>query len=185
MKDFEKTSINLRGYTELHLILKNLWILILVVFSIIYFPVVLFRNLIFYYIEPSKEKIWDLGFELLPETDKDYLQNLPQWFVWTSTLIFVLFAVFNKKVHLRKEYGMVRFLSCYSLLLIMHLIRVFNYHSTRISSPTSFCMNLRPDQKPEKIQYIFYKIYNKSCGDLIFSGHNSNMMIILLSIRSY
>jgi hypothetical protein len=185
MDKIDNSTKTSRIWLELNLLKRSLWILVLLLFGIIYFSTILWRNLIFYYTEPTKDILWDLGFELVSEVDVVWLQNMPQWFAFTFILYIFVYVVVNNQPHLAKDYGLARLFAFLTTLMTMHWIRAINYHSTRVSSPTKFCMELTPDQKPQSVWELFYKVYNKTCGDLIFSGHNANLMIIFLGLRDF
>lgn len=148
----------------------------------IYLSVMLIRNLIFYFSKPTSHILKDFGFEFIPEIKYDFIQNMPQWFIWTATVALIIVPIFKKEYHEKKIFGVSRFLTVYANLTLMHLIRGLNYHMTRMQSPNKFCLNLTNNQKPQSIFECFYKVYNHTCGDLLFSGHNANVMIIVLNL---
>lgn len=167
---------------EFYLFKKNFWLILLIPILMIYFSVMLIRNLIFFLSKPTTHILKDFGFKIIPEIKYDFVQNMPQWFIWTSTIALIIVPIFKKEYHEKKIFGVSRFITVYTNLTLMHLIRGLNYHITRMQSPNRFCINLTNEQKPQSIFECFYKVYNHTCGDLLFSGHNANTMIIILNL---
>ena len=177
-------SLKQRFIIELYLFYRNFLLIITFPLIMTYFSVILLRNLIFFLTPPTKQRLWDFGFEYFPNIEYDFIQNMPQWFLWTSTATLLFAAILKKEFHANKILGVSRFMTVYANLTLMHLLRNVNYHITRVSSPSEYCMNLTDEDKPQNIWQCFYKIYNHTCGDLIFSGHNANAVIIMLNLAA-
>lgn len=185
MENLAESTWKSRLKTEMLILWDNILVLGFILFLIIYFPVVLLRNLIFKWIDKTTYVLYDLGFKLLPEYDSPGLENLPQWFIWSFTVFFLVFAVASRHYHDKRDYGMVHFLTVYSVLTVNHYCRLVTYQTTRIPSATRFCRELTDDQRPHKWWQIMFKAYNETCGDLYYSGHNSNVMVIMLCLKPY
>jgi hypothetical protein len=172
------STVKSRFLLEWYLFRKNIILICSVGFTFFYFSTIVTRNLIFYYIPRTKARYRDISFELLPDYEKPFLQNMFQGFIFTLTVIYLIIPVFYPKCHQVKHYGVTNFIILYLILLICHVFRDIGFNLTRVGSPTTFCMNLKDDQKPQSLLQCFYKFNATTCGDLIFSGHNANLIVI-------
>ena len=178
----DQSTTKQRFFLELFLFKKNGLLILFICLTYLYFSTIITRNLIFYYIKPINKRYWDATFNVFPEVDKPFLQNMFQSFIFSMTVVYLLIPVFWKKCHQNKFYGTSNLIVLYLVLLIVHVIRDIGFNLTRINSPTHFCMNLKQSEKPQSLLECFYKINSQTCGDLLFSGHNSNLIVISTEI---
>lgn len=146
-----KALMKLRARSELQLFCRHWMAFAFWPIYLIYFSVILIRNIAFYNHVPVKTPLWDSMFVLLPEIDHDSIQNVPQWFIWGSTALYIPLAVFVSSFHKKKRFGFVSFVITYTLLSLMHTVRMVTYSSTRLSSPVEDCLAPSTIDKPQKI----------------------------------
>lgn len=126
---------------ELRLAWKNLPLFLFLGFMLCWFLSIFTRALALYFHVPTKERLWDLGFKLFPVSDKLFLNDFFQWFLWGSLGLTLALPVLSKKFHKKGVYGFVTFIEVVTCLTIVHSIRAVTYHLTRLPSPSWRCMS--------------------------------------------
>lgn len=157
-----------------------------------YVAQVLFRN-IAYYRHEQRETLKDIGFEIVPaiaENDK-----------WISEAVFMVlhgigsFAMIvpwlSPYPHSQGVMGAMmaeRWLDC---LCVGHVLRFLTYTSTSLPGPASHCRPgaIEPDlYRPTELTTFFTRKSggdDPNCGDLIFSGHMFQNIILSIVVTTY
>lgn len=161
------------------------------VLFVAYVAQVPFRNIAYYRHVPN-ETLKDLGFEIIPEMNEDNK--------WISELVFILLHIFGTLFiliawlspfpHSNKVYGVVLAEQWLNCLCIGHTFRFLTYASTNLPGPATHC---RPgssylNNRPVDMHAIFTRKPNgddPNCGDLIFSGHVFQNIILCLIVTTY
>lgn len=136
-----------------------------------------------YYLHEQKESIPDLLFDLLPRYDKIGL--LSDIFSVLYFFIFIIF-IFHPYYIIRPYLTTDIFLTMIKTYIICIYLRCFSFIFTRLPSPSDQCKLNSKEYNPPTIHDIFsrFDMFN-GCGDLIFSGHTTIIMIVSLTIIYY
>ena len=143
------------------------------------------RN-IAYYRNVQGPRLQDLGYDLIPEINDQY-NFISEVILWTINVIGfgILFVpIFHhpqRQVLSTINMG-VRILN---VLVIGNFLRPIMYLGTSLPSPADHCMPGSPTyDPPTTVLEIFthYSSVSGNCGDLIFSGHTLQDMILLLHV---
>lgn len=119
-----------------------------------------------------KEPLLDLYHTHIPEEAIGY----QEYSDWIPVSVIVLFVVLDKLEH-ATEFMF--------LLSIIYLLRVISFSLTILPSPTQECKQ-EWESKPETmLRGILNLFYQEGCGDLVFSGHTSCMVMATLFLYKY
>jgi hypothetical protein len=182
----------LRMRMEKQLLWRRWKPLLLTSFMLVYFALIVFRNLAFYRFRPD-EMLQDLGHDWLPEVSEraSGWVDAPMYAV-ISLLVFCILGslVPSSGAPAAKRKPLVvnvvvRFLVVYA---VGHTLRAATYLSTALTGTARHC---RPGAdlsgRPATVGQCFTHMVsvNGNCGDLNFSGHVMLMMLGLGLIDSY
>ena len=181
-----------RTMLELKHILSRWYIILPKVLFVAYVAQVPFRN-IAYYRHEQRETLKDLGFEIFPEIAEDDK--------WISELVFMVLHGIGSFVmivpwlssypHSKGVMGAVmaeRWLDC---LCVGHVLRFLTYTSTSLPGPATHCRPgaIEPDlYRPTELTTFFIRKSggdDPNCGDLIFSGHMYQNIILSIVVTTY
>lgn len=143
------------------------------------------RN-IAYYRNVQGPRLKDLGYELIPEINDQY-NFISEVILWTMNVIgfgilFVPIFYHPQRQTLSTINMAVRILN---VLVLGNLLRPLMYLGTSLPSPADHCMpGSDTYDPPQNIIDIFthYSSVSGNCGDLIFSGHTLQDMILVLHV---
>lgn len=121
--------------------------------------------------EPFKERLKDLGHELVPEIERPWLKNLPLWFIISEAVAVLVFNV-PYAVNAAR-----RFLTAYAF---GHLLRTISFIGTSIPGGHERCF----DDFRTTFE-IRFASFEENCGDLMFSGHVMLSTLLTLIVYRY
>ena len=167
-----KTTVKERIITELLVLWENKYLLLIEVFIMCYGVSLFTRALALYLHVPAKERLWDLGFQIFPESDKLFLNDFFQWFLWSSMAVVYILPMIFPKFHRKGVYGGIVFFEVFTTLMVVHIFRAITYHLTRIPSPSWRCMS---DPNLEVPQSMHGEVFS------IFSSKKRNLEFVIFS----
>uniref|UniRef100_A0A7S3PAX3 Sphingomyelin synthase-like domain-containing protein n=2 Tax=Aplanochytrium stocchinoi TaxID=215587 RepID=A0A7S3PAX3_9STRA len=175
---------------------------------LLYFCMMVFRNLAFYRFEPGP-RMKDLGYELIQKIPDDaWYTDVPMYFVSSFLFLLSITTLFGNgklvqvypnpssvKVPLVKPYTVNMLYRYLGMLCVGHTLRFFTYVVTNPPGSADHCMpdpfhnNTLPIHKPKDLYEVFFKRLmlkpSSNCGDLMFSGHMLQIMTPVLMINKY
>lgn len=155
-----KTTFKDRVITELLIFWKNRYLFILELIIMCWGVSIFTRSLALYFHVPAEERFWDLGFHIFPESDKLFLNDFFQWFLWSSLGVVVFAPIFVPSFHKNGVYGWIVFFEVLTSLMIVHIFRAITYHITRIPSPSWRCMGDPELEVPKSMHGMFFIFYS-------------------------
>lgn len=160
---------------------KNRKLFYLFVFTLYFHNVM--TNLV-YYLHKQEESLHDLLFDILPRYDKiGLLSDIFSILYFFIFLFFIIHPYFKKRKYLTTD---ILFTMMKTYIIATYL-RCMSFIFTILPSPSDQC-NLQSTEynPPKNIDEIFtrFDMFN-GCGDLIFSGHTTIIIIISLTIMYY
>lgn len=167
-------------------------------FIMLYGALMVFRNIAFYrYPDHVEEglRLRDLGYEWIPELPEGMRDNvfvgLPMWML-TATFSAMLFCAFfgsNDRNARPKPYAINMARRTLEMLAIGHTLRFFTYLVTTVPGSGDHCFGDMTGKKPgNMIQVLFTRVVfsvDRTCGDLMFSGHILTCWIMVLVLLRY
>lgn len=181
-----------RLFVEFQYVYKKRAIIFLKVLYVAYVVQIPFRN-VAYYRHEQRNTLKDIGFQIVPEMSEDRK--------WVSELVFhTLHAIgsvslmvpwFSPCPHSNGVMGVAlaeKWLNC---LCVGHTLRFLTYVSTSLPGPASHCRlgSSKPAMnRPTDVITFFSRKSNKddpNCGDLIFSGHMYQNVILSIIVTVY
>lgn len=174
---------------EFKLLWKDaLWILYKVIY-VAYIAQVPFRN-IAYYRHEQRDTLKDIGYETIPEMNEEdkWISETVFHLIHIIGTIVLLTPWFSSFPHSNKIYGVIlaeKWLDC---LCIGHTFRFLTYVSTTLPGPASHCRPgaIEPTiNRPTSLYDIFTRKAggdDPNCGDLIFSGHVFQNIILSIIV---
>jgi hypothetical protein len=155
-----------------------------------YIAQVPFRN-IAYYRHEQRDTLKDLGFDLIPELGEDNK--------WLSELVFISLHALGTFVvvtpllspvpHRNNVFGVVMAEKWLNCLCLGHTLRFLTYVSTSLPGPASHCLiGSTVYSRPTDLTTILTRKSSgddPNCGDLIFSGHVFQNIILCIIATVY
>ena len=139
-----------------------------------------------YYVHTPQEPLWDIGFHIFPEYEPiEDVTEIMLILCLTGTGLFTLLPSFmNNPKHITSMLIVVRICQISGFTGIL---RTISFLSTSLPSPSHHC---RPESTdyfpPSDASEIMSRMDPISgCGDLIFSGHTSNTLLMTLTVSHY
>ena len=174
---------------EFRLLLKDTFCILYKVIYVAYIAQVPFRNLA-YYRHEQREILKDIGYEIIPEMKDEYkfISETVFHLIHIIGTVVLLVPWFSSFPHSNKIYSVIlagKWLDC---LCIGHTFRFFTYISTTLPGPASYCRPgaIEPTiNRPTSLYDIFTRKSggdDPNCGDLIFSGHVFQNIILSIII---
>lgn len=161
--------------------IKNNFYLILLQVFVLYLHNVM-TNLA-YYLHKQKESLDDLMFDLLPRYD--FIGDVSDFF---SLFYFLIFFVFILHPYIIKRPYLTTdiIFTMMKTYIFATILRCISFIFTMLPSPSDQCNLNSTEYNPPTVSEIFtrFDMFN-GCGDLIFSGHTTVIMIISLTIIYY
>lgn len=160
------------------------------------------KNLVNYFEVPVQNNhINDFFHNILPEYRNGNIHDLSQTIIWIFTISIAWGCpLFLPRFQENGKYMLKTTLAITIIFEIMYFLRFFAYITTILPDPKYACRGEIEIDRPTKIsgrfffqifsifvrcliQDLFFKIYMTSCGDLMFSGHNSIALLFPLCIN--
>ena len=185
-------KLELRLRRERQLLFAQWKSLLVAAIVLVYFALVLFRNLAYYRFRPGPP-LKDLGHELLPEISDDVEHvDVPMYFLFALLgLVSVGAFVGHDDPHQRadeKPYFVNALRRVMIVFAVGHCLRAATYLSTGLPGTAKQCrMGSAEFDPPKSIQECFTRLVsiNGNCGDLNFSGHVFLLVLGILFVRQY
>lgn len=187
-----KKGIFNRTSRELLHVWKRSFIIFPKVFFVAYVAQVPFRN-VAYFRHEQRETLKDIGFQLISELDEEnkWISELIFWLIHIIGPFFLIVPWLTQFAHNNEIYGVVLAERWLDSLCIGHVLRFVTYTSTSLPGPATHCRvgAIEPGlYRPTELSRMFTRKStgtDGNCGDLIFSGHMYQNMILTLTIASY
>mmetsp|Transcript_1923 Transcript_1923/g.3889 ORF Transcript_1923/g.3889 Transcript_1923/m.3889 type:complete len:303 (+) Transcript_1923:214-1122(+) len=167
------------------------WIFVKVLFAayVVQLP---FRNLA-YFRHQSRATLKDLGFEWIPEMREEdkWISELVLQTLHTIGVFALIVPWLSPYPHSNNIFGVhlaEKWLDC---LCVGHTLRFFTYISTSLPGPAKHCRPgaPQPEQyRPTSLSEILTrqtKGEDRNCGDLVFSGHVFQNIILSILVTTY
>lgn len=157
------------------------------VIYVAYIAQVIFRN-VAYYRHEQRDTLKDIGFEMIGEMNEDdkwiaeIMFNVLHIFL-AVFLVMPWFLSYGHSNHIMGVKMAERFLDC---MVIGHTLRFLTYTSTSLPGPAIHC-RLGTELNTLSFEDIFTRKASgddPNCGDLIFSGHMFQEIMISILITS-
>lgn len=177
---------------ELKYVIYHFGFIFVKVFYVAYIAQVPYRNLA-YYRHEQRSTLKDLGFELIPELKENnkWISELVFWMIHITGVTVIISTWFDSFAHDNNILGVVlaeKWLDC---LTVGHTLRFVTYMSTSLPGPASHCRVGSLYPKHNQPNTFLDMISRKSdsddpnCGDLIFSGHMFQNIILTIIVTIY
>jgi len=178
-----------RFYLEVLLVLANFPHLVIKVVIMAYGAQVPFRNWA-YYRHVQLPPLKDLGFEIIPEISDDlqFISELNLYANHLATLVILSLSWLRSNAHATRTYAVYVAMWILNCLFVGHVLRFFTYISTSLPGPADHCQEgAETYGRPTggKIWYRLSDTTDLNCGDLIFSGHQFQVMTLTLGVTHY
>ena len=146
-------------------------LLVLVFWSLSYYLVNVFANIASYNSEDNKKNkiLSDLGFKLVPKINALWLTDLFDALVFFPTLLF-FFGLKKEKLFTVVHRALLTSIVC-------NLMRITTISVTSCIDPRTTCETVKGD--------LFTKFLLHRCGDCMYSGHTSILVLCSLVWTSY
>ena len=146
-----------------------------------------------------EERLPDLGFYYLPELSKDFkpLVDLPMIVlnvVFGAFLLVVMIQAFgdaqgSEAEEMKTVPYLVNIVDTFcSNFALGHMLRAVTYLSTTSPGVSRMCLSaVEVERHRPTLEQVFYRraSFTENCGDLMFSGHLLQMIVVLLILRKY
>lgn len=136
-----------------------------------------------YYLHKQQKSLDDLMFRLLPRYD--FIGDVSDFF---SLFYFLIFFVFILHPYIIKRPYLTTdiIFTMMKTYILATILRCISFIFTMLPSPSDQCNLNSTEYKPPTVSEIFtrFDMFN-GCGDLIFSGHTTVIMVISLTIIYY
>lgn len=166
---------------------------IIICFSIFYFTYIIStvsRN-IAYYRHQQIKPLRDLGFEIIPQISEIYIS---EFFLYAIIFLFIpiILTPFVRNTDLSNINNKIYFINItvriLKITIILRTLRSISYISTSLPSTAEHCLIDSTTYNPPDKNEIFTKfnsLFNKNCGDMLFSGHYSFILTLSLIMTKY
>mmetsp|Transcript_21220 Transcript_21220/g.35563 ORF Transcript_21220/g.35563 Transcript_21220/m.35563 type:complete len:341 (-) Transcript_21220:61-1083(-) len=178
-----------RFWLEVLLVLANFPHLVIKVVIMAYGAQVPFRNLA-YYRHVQGPPLKDLGFEIIPELSESvqFVSELNLYANHLFVLMLLSLSWFRGSAHKTKMYAVYVAMYILNCLFIGHVLRFFTYISTSLPGPAPHCQpGAETYSRPTGVK-IWYRLSDTSdlnCGDLMFSGHQFQVMTLTMGVTHF
>lgn len=139
-----------------------------------------------YHVHTPQYPLWDLGFQIFPENESiEIYTEIIFIFCAISTVFFIVLPSFmHNSKQITSTLIVVRMCKVSGFSIIL---RTISFLSTSLPSPSHHCRPGSTDYAaPSDAEEIAGRMDPVSgCGDLIFSGHTSNTLIMTLTVSYY
>lgn len=181
-----------RFKNEVNHVFKRFTVVFLKVLFVGYVAQVPFRN-IAYHRHEQRDTLKDLGFELIPEISEDdkWISELIFMSLHFIGIAYMIVPWFTSYAHSNKIMGVVMAEQWLDCLCVGHFFRFITYTSTSLPGPASHCRSGAPEPElyrpTELITFFTRKASSEdpNCGDLIFSGHMFQDVILCIILTRY
>ena len=185
-------NLELRLRKERQLLLYQWKSLLSCALFLVYFALVLFRNLAYYRFLPGPV-LKDLGHELLPEiTDNLELVDIPMYFLLAILASVGMGAFIGHDDPKQRAHEKPYFVNTLRRIMIVfalgHFLRAATYLATSLPGTARQCRVGYEDLDPPRtIAECFTHMVsvNGNCGDLNFSGHVLLMVLGIIFLRQF
>ncbi len=164
---------------------KQYKIILFSLFFFIYVISTIARNLA-YYRHVQLEPLRDIGFEIFPKIDESFISEIflgVNIFIFITILLRPLMTDNNNNVYIINMSIRLMNINC-----ILRFLRSISYLSTALPSTSEHCLIGSDTYNPPNRDEIFTRfnsLFDKNCGDMLFSGHYSFELTLCLFAQRY
>lgn len=190
-ESYLKSSLHKRLQEEFYLMSKLKYSLAIPLLYLIFICNAIFRNLAYYrYDNNNGVGLKDLMFELIPHDEEMVLSkrtDVPFHLIQRVALaFFIIGSLYEGEKHNKPYITNVvrRFLAMFA---IAHTLRFITYIGTTLPGSSMSCLNTDGSEAPKTIMECFTRLapINGNCGDLVFSGHTTFMVLLFMLVNHY
>jgi len=190
-----KTSISWRErvYEEWVMFWQYWQIVLLGLLYNLYVVFMTSRNLAFYRHEIGKPLLKDLGFDLLPRSERplvSLMSEFPVKLALFSVFFMCAFTLFDNTRTRKKPHAVSILFRMGMVALLGQTLRIISFISTSLPGTSDFCVSeaaraAQPKTLTEVFVTRFVISLNSNCGDLMFSGHMLHLIVFIMTFHRY